>query len=91
VEKVIEKLNQAPFTDPGADSLRRYLGARSDTAMVDKAGRIALPESMIDKLKIKKNVVLVGMLDRFQIWTPEGYEKSEAGVDALASNNWKTF
>lgn len=91
VNKMIDKLNESSFTDPDADALRRYVGTRSDTAILDKAGRISLPESMMTAIGIDSKAVLVGMIDRFQIWSPEGYERSKAGVDAVAGNLWKSF
>jgi hypothetical protein len=38
---------------------------------LDKAGRICLPEGMARAAGIKDEAVLVGLLDRFEIWNPE--------------------
>ena len=90
-EKMVARLAERSFTDPEADSLRRFIGERSDTATIDRAGRICLPETMAHAIGLKKESVLVGMLDRFQIWTPEAYKESKIGNDAVAANAWKQF
>ena len=45
---------------------------------MDKAGRICLPDEMARGAGIKNEVLLVGLLDRFEIWNPERYEKVQA-------------
>ena len=66
----IQKMSAA---DKKAVSLRRYLGSHSDQAVLDKGGRICLPEAMVQESKIKSEAVLVGCLDFFEIWSPDRY------------------
>ncbi len=71
--KLEEKVAAMPFSDPQAESLRRYLAENSDDVILDKGGRICLPEAMAKRVGIAGEAVLVGLLDRFQIWNPERY------------------
>ena len=41
----------------------------------DTAGRITLPESFCDQFGLADWVVLVGMRDRFQIWSRDAYRE----------------
>ena len=85
-----DKVNALPFGDPQAEALRRFLGRKSDTVRSDKAGRITLPEAMAKAAGIEKEVALIGMFDRFQIWTPAKYEGDViAAEDALATEAFK--
>ena len=91
LQQMIEKLALRPFSDPDADALRRFLGERSDTVSLDKAGRIVLPDAMAKAVGIGDKVVLVGLLDRFQIWNPDRYQASQGATDALASRAWSSL
>ena len=69
-----DKLAAMSFGDPNAEALRRLLGADGDDLTLDSAGRICLPEKLATKANLGKKVVLVGMVDCFQIWSDEYYE-----------------
>jgi MraZ protein len=73
--KLTRDLAAMPGTDPKKAALKRLIGGRSEQVTVDKAGRIVLPEEMAREAGIAHDAVLVGMLDRFEIWSPERYER----------------
>ena len=79
------KLNAMPFADPKAEALRRLVGKKSDGVALDKVGRICLPEAMAKAVAIGKEAVLVGLVDRFQIWNPERYEAASALDEQLST------
>jgi MraZ protein len=72
---LVGKLKAMPFSDPKAEALRRLVGTKSD--------RVCLPESMARLVGIEKDAVLVGLVDRFEIWNPEKYEAAMAVDEAL--------
>jgi MraZ protein len=82
----VDKMTALSFSDANAEALRRFLGEKSDTVIVDKAGRICLPDAMAKAAGIGKEALLNGMFDRFQIWNPERYEATRPAVDNLAAN-----
>ena len=79
------KMEAMSFSDPQAESLRRYLGTNSDDVFLDKGGRICLPEAMAKRVGITGQAVLVGLLDRFQIWSPKNHASVTADDEAVAS------
>ncbi len=83
---LVAKIKAMPFADPRAEALRRILGEKSDRVQVDKAGRVCIPDWMATAAGITDEAVLNGMFDRFQIWNPERYEATRAGVDALVKD-----
>ncbi len=87
--KLEEKLEAMSFSDPQAESLRRFLGENSDDVILDKGGRICLPEAMAKAAGIAGTAVLVGLFDRFQIWNPAYYETVKAADTALAPHAQK--
>jgi MraZ protein len=85
-DALVQKLKTIPYGDPKAQSLRRLLGSKSDQAELDKAGRICLPELMAKAVGIEKEAVLVGLLDRFEIWSPERYEAARSVDEELVND-----
>jgi MraZ protein len=69
--RLTERITAMSFGDPNVEALRRSLGRDSQMVTSDKAGRITLPEHMARAAGIEKKTVLVGMFDRFQMWSPE--------------------
>lgn len=77
-EKMIAEIEAKPNTDPHKDVLRRFVGGNSEQLTVDKSCRITLPEHMARAAGIKDKAVLVGMLESFEIWSPERRKHVEA-------------
>jgi MraZ protein len=82
---LVEKLKAMSFSDPRAEALRHLIGKKSDRVTLDKAGRICLPEAMAESAAIGKEAMMVGLVDRFEIWNPERYAAASAVDDQLMS------
>jgi MraZ protein len=80
---LVQKLKALPFADPKAEVLRRLIGRRSDRVALDKGGRICLPEAMSKAAGIETEAILLGLVDRFEIWNPARYESISAVDDHL--------
>jgi MraZ protein len=78
-------IDAMPNGDPNKVVLKRFIGSESAQVALDKAGRICLPESMAKAADIKDEAVLVGLLDRFEIWNRSRYEKVKA-TDAVVAH-----
>lgn len=87
--ELVTKLKAMPFADERAQTLRRLLGTNSAQVTVDKAGRICLPEEMATAVGITGEAVMVGLLDRFQIWSPERYSEIDAQDKAFRPEAFK--
>jgi MraZ protein len=68
---------------------KRLIGRDSEQVALDKTGRICLPEKMAKEAAIGNEAVLVGLLDRFEIWNPERYEKVKSADDIMAPDALK--
>ena len=82
--ELVQKIKSMPFASKNAEALRRFLGEKSDRVQLDKAGRICLPDWMASAVGIKDEAILIGMFDRFQIWSPSRYDETRPAVDAVA-------
>jgi MraZ protein len=82
--KLVQDIDAMPNSDPNKVVLKRFIGSESIQAAVDKAGRVILPEKMAADAGIRGEAVLVGLLDRFEIWSPERYDKVRSSDAVLA-------
>ena len=88
-DTLVQKLKGMPYADPQAQTLRRILGTKSDRVSIDKSGRICLPEAMSKAVGIESEAVLVGLLDRFEIWNPERYESTRVVDEEMSAEAYK--
>jgi len=84
---MVDRLNQLKMFDPRVEAFKRDLGASSDDVVIDKAGRICVADRLAEKAGLVgvDRVVLVGVVDRFQIWRPEYYERVRLSDRTVAS------
>ena len=87
--KLVRNIEAMPSTDPGKVALKRAIGAGSIQAAVDRSGRICLPEDMAKAAGVTEKAVLLGLLDRFEIWSPERYQKVKASAAVIAQEAFK--
>lgn len=89
--ELMAELDAMPNTNPNKTVLKRIIGSKSTQVALDKAGRICVPEDLATAagIKVGVEVVLVGLLDRFEIWESERYARVNAADDVLASEAFK--
>lgn len=69
-----EKINRLP-NSPLKRTLIRDNITRSYDAEIDPDGRLVLPARLRDKIGLDKEVVFMGTLNTFRIWSAEGYDR----------------
>ena len=82
-------LDAMPNDDPNKVVLKRFIGSESVQVALDKGGRICIPEEMARGAGLKDEAILVGLLDRFEIWNPENYERKRAADAVMAQQAFK--
>ncbi|MFM2294242.1 MAG: hypothetical protein RLZZ350_655 [Verrucomicrobiota bacterium] len=87
--ELLASLDAMPNTDPKKTILKRVIGSKSVQVTADKGGRICLPDEMAKTVGIKDDAMLVGLLDRFEIWNPAAYAKVQAADEVLAHEAFK--
>ena len=89
--ELMRDIDAMPNSDPSKVVLKRFIGSESIQVTLDKAGRVCLPEGMAEAagLKVNGEAVLVGLLDRFEIWNPDRYEKVKASDAVMAQEAFK--
>ena len=84
-----QKIRQAPNMEKSVSDFMRVLFSNASEVSFDKQGRILIPPHMKEKAGIDKAVVLVGVMNKIEIWAQERWADFEQSVelnhDKLAS------
>ncbi len=76
-----EKLKALPITNKEARQFVRFFLAGATEVEVDKQGRILVPNILREFAQISKDVVLIGVASRIEIWSKERFEGMAAYED----------
>jgi MraZ protein len=75
LEKLAEKLDEAPATDAEARVFRRLYFAQMEAVDVDRSGRILIPERLVQFAVLRHDVVLLGVRDHLELWDAERWQQ----------------
>lgn len=67
-QRLAEKIAELPITQKNARSFARLMLAGASDVSLDRIGRINLPSYLREYSNIKKDVVIVGIYNRIEIW-----------------------
>jgi len=78
-----EKLRSLPFTKADARAFSRFFFSGAAECELDKQGRILLPAHLREYASLDKDVVLIGVSTRVEIWSKESWDSysDQAGQD----------
>lgn len=69
------KLKNLPFTNKDARAFARFFFSGADECETDKQGRILISANLREYARIIKDVVVIGVGTRIEIWAKEIWEK----------------
>lgn len=82
-----QKLKTLPITNKDARQFARFFLAGAAGVEVDKQGRILIPNVLRDFASLQKDVVLLGVGSRIEIWDKALYEKNTYDdMDSIAEH-----
>ncbi|MCX7779068.1 MAG: division/cell wall cluster transcriptional repressor MraZ [Patescibacteria group bacterium] len=74
-QKLALKLSQLPISKAKTRAFGRLMLAGAMDVILDRQGRIILPDYLRNYAKIKKNVVIAGLYNRLEIWDEKEWEE----------------
>lgn len=83
-EKVESRILAAKSSAMG--DFRRFFLGNSCECMCDKQDRILIPRSLREYAKLEKEIVLVGNLDRFEIWNRTQWDEVNKKMEQKLRN-----
>ncbi len=77
-KEITKKLSELMFTNQKARTFQRLFFSRSSRFVTcDKQGRIIIPQLHKDYAGLKKEVVIIGVMDRIEIWDFQHWNEFE--------------
>ena len=73
------RFNNAPPSK--VRDIKRFFVGNMAEVTTDKQGRMQIPQRLRNKVGIEEEVVLVGVGDMVEIWTPENWEARQNQLD----------
>lgn len=73
-EALEQKLKTLPFTKADARAFVRFFFSGATECEIDKQGRILLPANLREYAKLDKDVVVLGVSSRVEIWSKDVWE-----------------
>ena len=82
--RILEKAKGLPMTHPRVKSFNRHVIAPAMECPLDKQGRILIPPSLRTYAKLNKEVVLLGMDYKIEIWEYKRWKEKEEQINQSA-------
>jgi len=80
-----EKLRQLPLAKPEARAFVRFFFSGARTLECDKQGRFLVPGTLRSYAGLKKDVVLIGVSNRVELWDKAAWEKYNDEVNPMVT------
>ena len=85
-ERRSEEIASFPLSDNDGRALARMFFGSSDEVRLDGQGRVTIPQRLREAVGIDKEVVVLGVRERMEIWDRDTYDAYAAGfADAYRS------
>jgi MraZ protein len=81
-ERLTTRLRELSVTQADTRAFERYLFGGATQVEFDQLGRIKIPEYLLMYASLKKEAVLVGILERIEIWSPERWNRLAKELEA---------
>lgn len=75
-EKLAEKLGNLPLGEKKMRQFVRLMLAGAIESDVDRQGRILIPNYLSEFAYLKKDIVIIGLYDRLEVWDKDEWGKS---------------
>lgn len=76
-----QKLKSLPFTQKDARAFVRFFFSGATECELDKQGRVVLPTNLREHAKICKDVVVIGVSTRVEVWSKELWDKYSSNAE----------
>lgn len=80
-DKFEEKLKALPVSDKNARAFTRFFFAGAADCELDRQGRVSVPASLRKYAKISKEVTIIGVSNRLEIWDNQVWEEYNQSED----------
>lgn len=76
-EKLEQTISKLPTLNKMAGKLRRFVIGNATECEMDTQGRLLLPEKLRSFAEMDKKLILIGQLNKFEIWNTNAWDNKE--------------
>ena len=77
-----EKLRSLPLSNKDARAFSRFFFAGATDCILDKQGRFLIPSNLREFAELEKDLVIVGMNSRIEIWAKNKWKNVDEQISA---------
>jgi len=85
-ERLAKKLEELPSAQADARNFVRMMLSGASDAELDKLGRILIPDYLKNYASLKKNVAVLGLSNKIEIWDGEKWEEHKKKTETEAGD-----
>jgi len=78
--RILDKAKGLPMTDRHVEDFMRYFIASARKCPLDRHGRILIPPTLRGASKLNKEVILLGMNYKFEVWDHRRWKEKEEQI-----------
>ena len=82
----IEKLSKLPLGQAKARNFKRFILSGASEIEIDEMGRVLIPEPLKKYSNLKKEVVIIGVGDRIELWNEDMWNKYIVAAEKESSD-----
>lgn len=90
-KKLQEKILSGPIAKKNLQEFSRWFFSSASEVEIDPQGRIKIPQSLQDHASLGREVVLVGVSERIEVWDRELWENYYKGAETKFLQDDSTF
>ena len=90
-EKFTKGLSRLNVFDPKKRFFMREFMKYVNECELDSQNRILIPAQLVEHAKLENEVIIIGMLDKLEIWNPKLYEEYESKQEITYEEVAKTL
>jgi MraZ protein len=78
-----KKIQALPNNIPEILQYKRFFISGAQECPLDRQGRILVPTSLREHAKLDREALFVGLLEKFEIWSPDLWQARPENVDDI--------
>jgi MraZ protein len=86
-QEIYKRVVSLNLADPRARLLLRLILGNAARLEMDETGQAVIPQDLKAVTGLEKDIILVGMGDYFEVWSPANWEQQSAALLDTAANS----
>lgn len=89
-ERIEHKLKELPLNKKDARAFMRFFFSGASQCELDKQGRVLIPQNLREYASLKKDLMIIGVSTRVEIWSLDKWQKyvddTDVSFEEIAEN-----